>query len=144
MKLEVLDYNQWHDITEESVMPKRKVQQLEEEETFGKRLARLRKAAGYSQRDLANEIGISNRMIAYYEAQTVHPPSHLLPILAKTLGVTTDQLLGVEKVKTNGQGRDTRLWRRFAQVEKLPPEQRKPIIQVIDSFLEREKLKKTG
>ena len=125
-------------------MPRIKTLLLEEQETFGKRLAQLRKAAGYSQQSFATEIGISNRMVAYYEAQTVHPPSHLLPILAEILGVTTDQLLGVKKVTTNGQSRDARLWRRFAQVEKLPPDQRKPLIHVIDTFLEREKLKQAG
>lgn len=141
MEHQILDYNPWHDVTEELVMPK-KAQLKEEEETFGKRLARLRKAAGYSQRELAEEIGISYRMLAYYEAQTVYPPAHLLPILAKTLRVTTDQLLGVEKEKRNGPVRDTRLWRRFSQIEKLSPEKRKPIVQLLDTFIEREQLRK--
>jgi len=51
----------------------------------------------------------------------VYPPAHLLPQLARALGVTTNQLLGVKEVKRNGSIRDTRLWRRFSQVEKLPP-----------------------
>ena len=50
-------------------MPKRKIRVTE---SFGKRLARLRKAAGYSQRSLADELGISYRVVAYYEAQTEH------------------------------------------------------------------------
>jgi transcriptional regulator with XRE-family HTH domain len=125
---------------EDLVMPKKT--QLKEEETFGKRLARLRQAAGYSQRELAAEIGISYRMVAYYEAQTVYPPAHLLPVLAKTMGVSTDQLLGVERAKSNGKVRDTKLWRRFSQIEKLPPEKRKPIVQLLDTFIEREELKK--
>ena len=33
---------------------------------FGNRMADLRKAAGYSQRELATELGISQRMVAYY------------------------------------------------------------------------------
>jgi hypothetical protein len=40
--------------------------------------------------------------------------------------------------------RDTKLWRRFSQVEKLPNPERKQIVQVIDAFLEREKLKKAS
>jgi transcriptional regulator with XRE-family HTH domain len=72
-------------------------------------MAQLRTAAGYSQRDLAAGIGISQRMIAYYEKQTQHPPTHLLPALARALGVTADQLLGTEKVKSNGKGKDSRL-----------------------------------
>jgi hypothetical protein len=50
-----------------------------------------------------------------------------------------DQLLGGEKVKDNGKRRGTRLWRRFSQVEKLPPAERKPIIQVLDAFLRGKK-----
>lgn len=114
------------------------------EEFFGDRLNRLRKAAGYSLRELAAEIGISHRMLVYYEKHSEHPPTYLLPQLAKALGVTADQLLGMEKVKTNGKTKDTKLWRRFSQLEKLPSTQRKPIIQVLDAFLEREKLRQTG
>jgi len=122
-------------------MSKRKVILQEGEETFGKRLARLRKAAGYSQKELAAEIGISYRMVAYYEGETQYPPTHLLPALTKTLGVTADQLLGIEKVKENGRSKDTRLWRRFKQVEKLPTLKRKQIVQILDTFIESEKTK---
>lgn len=113
---------------------KRTVPPPQDGESFGKRLARLRKAAGYSQRDLAKEINISQRMIAYYEIQTTHPPTHLLHVFAKALGASTDQLLGVEKVKETKQ-KDSRLWRRFSQVEKLPPDQRKKIVDILDAFL---------
>lgn len=111
-------------------------------ERFGARMARLRQAAGYSQRELARELRSSQRMIAYYESQSEHPPAHLLPLLAQVLGVTTDQLLGVDAVKAKGRAsnRDTRLWRRFAQIEKLPPAERKPIIQVLDAFLAKARL----
>jgi len=64
------------------------------------------------------------------------------PFHPKTLGVSTDQLLGVERAKSNGKVRDTKLWRRFSQIEKLPPEKRKPIVQLLDTFIEREELKK--
>jgi len=144
MKEKFLYYNNGHDITDkESVMPERKTKLTEAGKSFGKRLARLRQAAGYSQRDLATEIGISQRMVVYYEKQCERIPIHLLPLLAKALGVTADQLLGLEKTKDNGKSRDTRLWRRFSQVEKLPSAQRKQITQILDAFLEREKFKKS-
>ena len=44
---------------------------------FGPRLAGLRKAAGISQMALAAEIGVSQRMMAYYESPTAHPPANL-------------------------------------------------------------------
>lgn len=39
---------------------------------------------------------------------------------------------------------DTRLWRRFKQVEKLPAKERRQLLQLIDAFLEREKLRGNG
>jgi len=44
----------------------------------------------------------------------------------------------------NGKTKDTRLWRRFSQVEKLPPPKRKQIVQILDAFLGSEKAKKSG
>jgi transcriptional regulator with XRE-family HTH domain len=145
MELKNLAYNGRDVIQEGSVMPKRKMQLKEKgDESFGERLARLRKAAGFSQRELAAELGISYRMVAYYEGETEHPPTHLLPHLAKALGVSADELMGLEKSKKNGRTQDTRLWRRFSQVEKLPPPKRKQIVQILDAFLGSEKAKKTG
>jgi len=144
MELKILSYNR-HDVMEGAfVMPKKTVRLKEGEESFGERLARLRKAAGFSQRELAAEIGMSHRMIAYYETEAARLPIHLLPVLTKALGVSADELMGLEKVKKNGRTQDTRLWRRFSQVEKLPTAQRKQIVQILDAFLEREKLKKVG
>jgi transcriptional regulator with XRE-family HTH domain len=141
MEVKLIPYNRRHDTYEENVMPKRKMD-VEDQETFGDRLARFRQTAGYSQRALAAEIGISNRMVAYYEKESQYPPTHLMPVLAKALGVTADQLIGLEKVKDEGKQRDNRLWRRFSQVEKLPSPKRKQIVQILDAFLESEKLKK--
>lgn len=132
---ETLPYNLPDSMGRETDMPKRKMGQQETAESFGERLARLRQAAGYSQRELARELEISQRMVAYYEGETEYPPAHLLPVLATALGVSTDQLLGLEPTKRNGRARDTRLWRRFEKLEKLPPADRKPIIQVLDAFL---------
>ncbi len=124
-------------------MPKKKKMTLDRKaESFGERLARLRQAAGFSQRALAAEIGISQRMIAYYEKETDFPPTHLLPLLARVLGVSADQLLGLAEVKEKDTNRDSRLWRRFNEVAKLPAAHRLQIVQILDAFLEREKLKK--
>ncbi len=140
MKLKPLFYNERHNVLEEqSVMPKATLR-LKNSESFGKRIARLRQTAGYSQRELATDIGISQRMIAYYESKSQHPPTHILPIIAKALGVTADQLLGMEIEKKNASVRDNRLWRRFAQVEKLPPDRRRPVVQFLDAFLKSQKI----
>jgi len=114
-------------------MPKKKTRAAITE-TFGQRLARLRKAAGYSQRSLAEELDVSYRVIAYYEAQTEHPPTHLLPALADALGITTDQLLGREPVSPRKAPENRRLLRRLRLVEKLPPRARQAVLEHIDAL----------
>lgn len=107
---------------------------------FGQRMAELRKAAGYTQVELAKELGISQRMVSHYEGRAEHPPAAQLPALAKALGVTTDELLGIKPVK-KARKPDTRLERRLQQIQKLDSRPRKQIMQLIDTFLEAEQLK---
>lgn len=140
MKHKILTYTGFDFETGEQVMPKRKPYNPNGE-SFGQRLAQLRKKIGYSQRDLAAEIGISQRMVAYYEGETEYPPAHLLPLLAKALGVSADELLGLEPMKGKKNVPDTRFWKRLRQVEKLPPPEKKQIVQFIDAFLDRQKLR---
>ena len=111
-----------------------------EEQDFGKRLAQLRKDAGYTQLELAREIGVSRRMIAYYEGETERPPTQLLPKLAAALGLTTDTLLGVPLRKKAAKP-DRRLQRRLQQIEKMNPRDKRQVHQLIDAFLEREQLR---
>ena len=94
-------------------------------------------AAGFTQQELANEVRTSRRVIAYYEGQTAHPPTTLLPAIATALRITTDELLGQAPVKRIAKSRDTRLERRLQQIERLDPTERRQIMQVIDAFIER-------
>lgn len=108
---------------------------------FGARLAALRKAAAYTQTELAEELGISQRMVAYYEGQTEHAPAMLLPAIAKALKVTTDELLGVTSTKKSTRPGNSRLQRRIQEIEKLDAKKKRQIMQFLDTFIEREKLK---
>jgi transcriptional regulator with XRE-family HTH domain len=123
---------------------KRKIHPVVSGESFGNRLARLRRAAGYSQRGLADETGISQRMIAYYEKQAEYPPTYVLPILAKALQISMDQLMGADKPGAAEKTHDNRLWRRFNQMEKLPLARRRQIVQIIDAFLENERIRQNS
>lgn len=108
---------------------------------FGRRLVALRKKAGYTQVELARELGITQRMISYYEGHTDYPPSALLPDLAEILGVTADQLLGMKPIKKTPKP-DTRLQRRIKQIEKLDTKEKRQVIQLMDTFIEAAQLKK--
>lgn len=110
---------------------------------FGQRLAQLRQANGFTQQELGDEVGISRRMIAYYERQSEHPPTTQLPAIARALKVSTDELLGTATArKRTGRERDSRLERRLQQIEKLDSADKRQIMQLIDAFIERGQLKR--
>jgi transcriptional regulator with XRE-family HTH domain len=142
MQFQTLVYNAAHDhLWRDCAMAKLKAQ-IDDQESIGQRIARLRTECGFTQRDLARETGISHRMIAYYEKQA-NPPTHALPTLANALGVTTDQLFGIEKIKVE-KNKDMRLWRRFSQIEKLDNAEKRKIMQLLDTFIENEQLKQNA
>lgn len=123
----------------ECLMPKTNRIELQD---FGSRLAAFRKNAGFTQQELADEVGVSRRTIAYYETQTQHPPTTLLPGLAVALGVTTDDLLNVNGKSRKAKPMSNRLQRKFQQIEKLGAKEKRQAIQLLDMFIEREQLKK--
>lgn len=126
--------------TVEVLMPKKSTSDIV---GFGERLAAFRKAAGFTQEELSKELGVSRRMIAYYEGETQHPPTTILPRLAQALGVSVDELL-------NGNGRreapprpmNSRLQRKLQELEKLGAKEKRQALQLLDMFIEREQLKR--
>ena len=119
-------------------MSKRKTDVIE---NFGERLAQLRKAAGYTQVEFATEVGITQRMVAYYEAPNAQPPAHLLPQMAHALGVSADVLLGLAQPRKVKRLATNSLERRLLEIEKLDPKAKRQITQLLDTFIERAKLK---
>ena len=110
--------------------------------SFGQRLAELRKARNFTQQEFADEVGISRRMVAYYESQSQHPPTTHLPAMARVLKLTTDELLGTTAIKQRTKPTDTRMQRRLQQIEKLDTPERRQILQLIDTFIEHGQLRR--
>jgi transcriptional regulator with XRE-family HTH domain len=105
------------------------------EETFGRRLARLRKARGYTQTELGEILGVSQRVMTYYERETERPPAHLLTRMAEVLGVRTDELLGLEAPKIPAAIKNRRLLRRLQELDRLPKRDQQALLRTIDAFL---------
>lgn len=80
-------------------------------------------------------------MIAYYEKRDALPPGHVLSALAEALAVSVDELVGnapAKPARTSPSRR--RLQRRLQQLEKLPLKERKPVLAIIDTYLDRHRL----
>lgn len=67
-------------------------------QTIGEFLATLRKANGYTQQEVADRLGISNRTLSGWECDKVLPDILLLPVLAELYGVTVDEILAGERI----------------------------------------------
>jgi len=119
-------------------MSKRKTPVMQ---SFGERLAQLRKTAGYTQVEFAAEVDITQRMVAYYEAPDAQAPAHLLPQMARVLTVSVDVLLGLSEQHSTKRIATNRLERRFLEIDKFDPKAKREITQLLDSFIEAEKLK---
>jgi transcriptional regulator with XRE-family HTH domain len=110
--------------------------------SFGARLASLRKAAGFTQIELAAEPGISQRMAAYGESPQSTPPANLLPQIATALGVTIDELSGRDAKRRLIKQKVDRLRWRLLAIEKLDVAEKRQLPQVVDAFIERGQLKR--
>ncbi len=105
-------------------------------DSFGARLAALRMAAGFTQEELGAAAGSSQRMIAHYEnTPGAQPPADVLAALARALGASTDQLLGLEPPAEQVNSATYRLRRRLRKVESLPPDDQKTIVKLVDALL---------
>ena len=104
---------------------------------FGTRLLAARRAKGLTQTQLADAIGSTQKAISYYEATGGNPTGEVLIKLAKALGTTADDLLGIAEPDDTAAPESTderRLWRRFRQLLNLPEKDRRAVLRMLDSL----------
>lgn len=70
-----------------------------EKRTIGKFIASLRKANGYTQADLAEILGVSNKTISSWETDNSTPDLSILPAIADLFNISIDELIRGEKNK---------------------------------------------
>ena len=118
---------------------------LATEETFGQRLARLRKERGITQVALAAKIGIIQSLVTSYECDRLRMHPEMVVRFALALEVSADELLGVptRKSKTtisesHPKTMSLKLVRRLQKIDLLPDQKQKVLLQTIDGFLRGE------
>jgi transcriptional regulator with XRE-family HTH domain len=111
---------------------------------FGKRLAALRKERGLTQTQLGEKVGVSCRVIAYYEGETEYPPAHLIEPLAKALIISSDELLGIKPIKQQRDPQHAALWRRLKKIESLPKKDQKALLHYLDALTKKNGSQKSG
>ena len=108
-------------------------------ETIGQRIACIRKQRGYTQKELANKIGIERHLISDYERGKIRLYDEMVTRFAVALGISTDDLLGLKAGRHIIKDVPSlRIIKRVKRIEKLPLSKQKSLLQIIDGFLKSE------
>lgn len=99
------------------------------------RIAELRRERGFTQAELAETVGISRTLLTNYENGRTHLNDESIILLAKALGVSTDELLGIAKTRSSDSVQSVRLVRRMKKIEKMPGPDQKALLKTIDKYL---------
>lgn len=106
----------------------------------GARLAAFRRAAGLSQVELAEALGVTQSSVAYWETAAKPPRSEIIGKMAAALGVRVEELLGEGPVKgVRRPGPVGRMQRIFEQATTLPRRDQELVAQFVSTLLEQHK-----
>ena len=104
--------------------------------SFGQRLASIRKERGFTQVELAESLDMVQAVISDYERGKLRPYADVVARFAEVLGTTTDALIGATPVaKLVSPALNKRFARRRKAIDKLPKRDQDALIRTIDAFL---------
>jgi transcriptional regulator with XRE-family HTH domain len=84
---------------------------------------------------LAERVGIIQALVSDYERDKLRLNPDMSVKFAQVLGVTTDQLMGLQPTKANGHQPSRKVLRRLEQIENLPRRDQDALLRTIDAFL---------
>lgn len=108
-------------------------------DTFGKKIATLRKASKMSQTELSKALNTSTSVIGRYERDEMTPSIDAAKKLAKILNTTVGYLLG--ETEQEDLFKDPDMLKRLNEIQKMNKEDKGHILSVVDGFIKSIKLK---
>jgi len=106
---------------------------------LGAHIAELRKAHGITQIQMAESLGVSQQTINSYEVARRRIPASALPLLARLLTVTIDEMLGEPIKKTNGKrGPMPKLQQQIERVSLLPRAKQKFVMDMLETVIQQQ------
>jgi transcriptional regulator with XRE-family HTH domain len=110
---------------------------------FGMNLRKLRKKKGYTQTQLSEISGVSQRVIEHYEKYVKRPSIDKVKKIAHALGVSDEELLGSSVSKRTSQQIDIpyKIMKKVQIIAKLPVRDQNVVFSLINSLAEKNKAK---
>jgi transcriptional regulator with XRE-family HTH domain len=104
---------------------------------LGDRVANLRKEQGLTQVQLAKILGISQQLMAAYEAAQRKIPAVMIPKLAGLFEVSCEELLGTKQPAAK-RGPTPVLQRQVEQIRLLPRTKQKFVMDMLDTVIKQQ------
>lgn len=101
---------------------------------LGARIAQLRKEQGITQVQLAEWLNVSQQTVNAYEVGRRRMAVSALPVIAKLLGVSLEELIG-EPLKPGKRGPTPKLQQQMERINQLPKAQQKFVIKMLEGVL---------
>ncbi len=101
---------------------------------LGARIAALRKDQAMTQVQLAESMGVSQQTVASWEVGRRGVPVSALPLLARTLGVSVEALIG-EKTAPAKRGPTPKLQQQVERLSRLPQAKQRVVMEMLEGFL---------
>ena len=103
---------------------------------LGARIAQLRKDSQITQVQLSQTMGVSQPTVNAYELGQRRVPVSALPLLARTLGVSLEDLIGqAPGPATRKRGPAPKLMQHVERISALPKTQQRTVMNVIEALL---------
>ncbi len=104
---------------------------------LGARIAQFRKTRELTQTELAESLGIAQQTLAHYEGGRLRLPASMLPVLAQTLQVPVDVLLGQPRParSTGKRGPPSKLEEQIERIAQLPRAKQRFVMDMLDAAL---------
>jgi transcriptional regulator with XRE-family HTH domain len=101
----------------------------------GARVAELRKARDITQVEMIQTLGVSQQTINSYEVGRRRIPVSALPALARSLGVSLEELLGEDAGGAKKRCPTPKLQQQIERILELPRSQQRFVMQRLDTVL---------
>ncbi len=105
---------------------------------LGRRIAQFRKAQDLTQQQLAEILGISQQTMAHYEVGRLRVAVAMLPMLAKALAISVEELIGEQTTAGKSRrGPVSVLQRQIDQISHLPRAKQKFVMEMLDTVIQQ-------
>jgi transcriptional regulator with XRE-family HTH domain len=102
---------------------------------LGARVAERRKTQNITQVQLAELLNVSQQTVTAYEVGRRRMPLSALPVIARYLGVSVEELLGDDAAAARKRGPAPKLQQQIERIQQLPRTQQKFVMQMLDTVL---------